>query len=353
MDVEHHKAACNGQLIHYVRAGVGDPVVLLHGWPATWYHWRKLIPLLAPHHTVVAPDLRGFGDSSKPQAGYDTRTITEDVYQLVRQLGLGRVFVVGHDMGAVHAYTYANRYPDETRALAYLDEPLPGFGYEQFAQLQPDPAMQGGFFFAHFHLVPDLPEALVAGRERLYLEFLVRRMSYDPSAFTPADLDELARGLGGPGFRGSIGVYREIGETIGRTARRRRGSSRCRCSASAERSAWASWCCTTCGRSPRTCAAASCPSAGTSSPRSGPTTWPANSCASSAPRATPKSRGRGPGPMPGPPPRRWAGYTRSGASCASRHLTGWWRGEPTPGRTMRPPSRPHASKEVGRGGRRR
>jgi pimeloyl-ACP methyl ester carboxylesterase len=214
MDVEHHKAACNGQLIHYVRAGVGDPVVLLHGWPATWYHWRKLIPLLAPHHTVVAPDLRGFGDSSKPQAGYDTRTITEDVYQLVRQLGLGRVFVVGHDMGAVHAYTYANRYPDETRALAYLDEPLPGFGYEQFAQLQPDPAMQGGFFFAHFHLVPDLPEALVAGRERLYLEFLVRRMSYDPSAFTPADLDELARGLGGPGFRGSIGVYREIGETI-------------------------------------------------------------------------------------------------------------------------------------------
>lgn len=214
MLVEHHRAACNGQLIHYVRAGAGDPVLLLHGWPATWYHWRKLIPLLAPHHTVIAPDLRGFGDSSKPQAGYDTRTIAEDVHQLVRQLGLGPVFVVGHDMGAVHAYTYANRYPDATRALAYLDEPLPGFGYEQFAQLQPDPAMQGGFFFAHFHLVPDLPEALVAGRERLYLEFLVRRMSYDPSAFTPADLDELARGLGGTGFRGSIGVYREIGETI-------------------------------------------------------------------------------------------------------------------------------------------
>jgi pimeloyl-ACP methyl ester carboxylesterase len=74
--------------------------------------------------------------------------------------------------------------------------------------------MLGGFFFAHFHLVPDLPEALVAGRERLYLEFLVRRMSYDPSAFSADALDELARGLGGTGFRGSIGAYREIGETI-------------------------------------------------------------------------------------------------------------------------------------------
>lgn len=210
----HHKALVNGQLLHYVRAGAGEPVVLLHGWPATWYHWRKLIPRLADRYTVIAPDLRGFGESSKPATGYDTRSVTADVRALVEQLGLGAAFVVGHDMGAVHAYTYANRYPHATRALAYLDEPLPGFGYEQMAQLQPDPAMQGGFFFAHFHLVPDLPEALVAGRERLYLEFLVRRMSYDPSAFTDADLDELARGLGGTGFRGSIGVYREIGETI-------------------------------------------------------------------------------------------------------------------------------------------
>ncbi|HYW30914.1 MAG TPA: alpha/beta hydrolase [Gemmatimonas sp.] len=212
--MQHHKAFCNGQILHYVRAGTGDPVVLLHGWPATWYHWRKLIPLLADTYTVIAPDLRGFGDSTKPASGYDTRTITEDVYQLVQQLGLSRPFIVGHDMGAVHAYTYANRHPDEVRGLAYLDEPLPGFGYEQFAQLQPDPAMQGGFFFAHFHLAPDLPEALVAGRERLYLSYLIRRMSYDPSAFDEADLDEYERTFGGGGFRGSIGVYREIGETI-------------------------------------------------------------------------------------------------------------------------------------------
>ena len=214
MRISHHKAFANGQLLHYVRAGAGDPVVLLHGWPATWYHWRKLIPLLADRYTVVAPDLRGFGESSKPASGYDTRSVTEDVVQLVAQLGLGPAFVVGHDMGAVHAYTYANRYPERVRGLAYLDEPLPGFGYERMAALNPDPAMQGGFFFAHFHLVPDLPEALVAGRERLYLDFIVRRLSYDPSAFTDADLDELARGLGGTGFRGSIGVYREIGETI-------------------------------------------------------------------------------------------------------------------------------------------
>ncbi|GAB4216125.1 MAG: alpha/beta hydrolase [Roseiflexaceae bacterium] len=212
--VTHHKAAVNGQIIHYVRAGQGDPLLLLHGWPATWYHWRRVIPALAQHYTVIAPDLRGFGDSSKPQSGYDTRTVTEDVYQLMRQLGFGRLFVAGHDLGAVHAYTYANQHPEDVRALAYLDEPLPGFTYEQFAGFNPDPSAQGGFWWAHFFLFPDLPEALMEGRERLVLTHLIRRMAYDMGAFSEADLDEYARTFGNGGWRGSLGVYREIGRTI-------------------------------------------------------------------------------------------------------------------------------------------
>jgi pimeloyl-ACP methyl ester carboxylesterase len=189
-------------------------VLLLHGWPATWAHWRRLIPLLAPHHTVIAPDLRGFGDSGKPSHGYDTRSVAADQRGLVQQLGHDRVLVVGHDMGAVHGYTYAAEHPAEVRALAYLDEPLPSISYENFAALKPEPFWQGGFWFAHFHLVPQLPEALTAGRERLYLQHVMSRMAYDPGVFEPAYLDELERTFGGGGLGPSIGVYREMATTI-------------------------------------------------------------------------------------------------------------------------------------------
>lgn len=215
MTATHHKAMVNGQTLHYVRQGAGTPVLLLHGWPATWTHWRKLMPLLAGKHTVIAPDLRGFGDSSKPATGYDTRSITADARALMQQLGLSKkTLVVGHDMGAVHAYTYAAEYPDEVAAFAYLDEPLPGLSYETFAALKPEPMWQGGFWFAHFHLVPQLPEALTAGRERLYLRHIITRMAYDPSVWSEADFDELERTFGGGGLGPSIGVYRDIALTI-------------------------------------------------------------------------------------------------------------------------------------------
>ena len=86
-DFDHHMAFVNGQQIHYVRAGEGPAVVLLHGWPQTWYMWRKVIPALAERYTVLAPDLRGFGQSSKPLDGYDKRTVAVDIYELVRSLG--------------------------------------------------------------------------------------------------------------------------------------------------------------------------------------------------------------------------------------------------------------------------
>ncbi len=210
----HHKAMVHGQVLHFVRAGEGPPLLLLHGWPATAYHWRKIMPLLAPHFTVIAPDLRGFGDSSKPAGGYDTRSITADVRALVKQMGFERTFIVGHDMGAVHAYTYAADHPDEVPAFAYLDEPLPGLSYESFAALKPEPFWQGGFWFAHFHLVPQLPEALTAGREGLYLRHIIGRMAYDPTVLTEADFAEITRTFGGGGLGPSIGVYRDIAITI-------------------------------------------------------------------------------------------------------------------------------------------
>jgi pimeloyl-ACP methyl ester carboxylesterase len=100
----HHTAEVNGVRLHCVTAGAGDPVVLLHGWPQTWHEWRHLIPVMASRYTVVAPDLRGFGDSDKPASGYDKRTVAEDIRQLVRHLGLREIDLVGHDIGMMVAY---------------------------------------------------------------------------------------------------------------------------------------------------------------------------------------------------------------------------------------------------------
>ena len=99
MTFSHHTASVNGIQLHYVIGGHGDPIVLLHGWPETWYAWHKVMPALAKNYTLIAPDLRGLGDSSKPATGYDGKTVAEDIHQLVTQLGFKTIFLVGHDWG--------------------------------------------------------------------------------------------------------------------------------------------------------------------------------------------------------------------------------------------------------------
>jgi alpha-beta hydrolase superfamily lysophospholipase len=101
----HHMASVNGIQLHYVIGGKGDAVVLLHGWPQTWYEWRHVMPALAKNYTVIVPDLRGLGDSSKPLTGYDGNTTAEDVYQLVSQLGFSKIFLAAHDIGSQTAYS--------------------------------------------------------------------------------------------------------------------------------------------------------------------------------------------------------------------------------------------------------
>lgn len=206
-EVTHGTAAVNGVRLHYVTAGAGDPVVLLHGWPQSWYEWRHLIPKLAEHYTVVAPDLRGFGDSDKPAAGYDKRTVAEDVYQIVRHLKLGPVKLVGHDLGAEVAYAYAAAHPDEVTHLALAETDLAGFGLEGLMDAAAFPMLwHFGFFRA-----PNVAEAVLAGRERAFVAQFVRGFAYDPSSVTEADLDEYARGLASPGgLRGGFEHYRAI-----------------------------------------------------------------------------------------------------------------------------------------------
>jgi len=203
--VEERDTQANGIGMHYAIAGTGAglPVVLLHGWPETSYAWRKLMPMLAARgHQVVAPDLRGFGGSDKLPGGYDTRTMAEDVHQLVQGLGLRRILLVGHDMGMAVAYAYAAAYPEEVDRLVLMEMVVPGFGSDELAQ---------NLWHFGFNKAPALPEALIAGREQVWLEYFYTRSATVPEAISAADVQHYVRAYAAPGaVAGSLGIYRAL-----------------------------------------------------------------------------------------------------------------------------------------------
>jgi pimeloyl-ACP methyl ester carboxylesterase len=213
----HGRAFANGILQHFVIAGEGDGksiVLLLHGWLGTWYTWRKVVPLLAGEYTVVAPDMRGLGDTDKPETGYDAETMARDVRALLETIGLGArpVVVAGHDMGAPVALVYAFDNPETVRGLVYVDEPLPGFNLDQFTRFAADNTLQ--YWWFGFHSQHNLAETLVTGKEREYLEFFLRVMVQNQSAITAGDREEYLRTFASAGgARGSFGWYRAIFQT--------------------------------------------------------------------------------------------------------------------------------------------
>ncbi len=157
-----HDATVNGTRIHYMVGGSGPAVVLVHGYTQTSHMWLPLMPLLAANHTVIVPDLRGAGHSSRPPSGYDKKTMAADVHALVRQLNIDKIQIVGHDIGLMVAYAYAAQYPTETSKVVLLDAFLPGVGNWKDVWLLRD--------LWHFHFYGPTPEALVKGRERTYFE---------------------------------------------------------------------------------------------------------------------------------------------------------------------------------------
>jgi pimeloyl-ACP methyl ester carboxylesterase len=192
-------ASVNGIQMHYVMGGQGDPVVLLHGWPETWYAWHKVMPALAQNYTVIAPDLRGLGDSSKPPTGYDGKTLAEDIHQLVTQLGFNTIFLVGHDIGTQVAYPYAAEHPTEVEKLAVMELTIPGFA----------PPGRPPIWWAIFHQTPDVPEALVEGKEMMYLSWFLRGLAFNPAAITQEDINEYVSHYSAPGgMRAGFEHYR-------------------------------------------------------------------------------------------------------------------------------------------------
>jgi pimeloyl-ACP methyl ester carboxylesterase len=198
----HRTASVNGIQMHYVIGGQGDPVVLLHGWPETWYTWRKVMPALAENYTVIAPDLRGLGDSSKPPTSYDGKTVAEDIHQLVTQLGFESIFLAGHDIGVFVVYPYAAAHPTEVNGLAVWEAPVPGFT---------PPTGRPPIWWVSFHQTPDVPESLVQGKEKEYLSWMYQNLAYNPAAITQETINEYVSKYSAPGgMRAGFEYYRAI-----------------------------------------------------------------------------------------------------------------------------------------------
>lgn len=170
--VQSHFATVNGVRLHYLEAGSGPPIILLHGFGETSHMWLPVIPTLAAAHTVIAPDLRGSGESAVPDSGYDKITMARDIHALTESRGWKSVRIVGHDIGLMVAYAYAATYPKETKRVVLMDAFIPGVGKWQNMFLLRD--------LWHFHFYGKTPLALVQGRERIYLEHFWNDFAANP-----------------------------------------------------------------------------------------------------------------------------------------------------------------------------
>jgi pimeloyl-ACP methyl ester carboxylesterase len=167
----------NGVRINYKIGGQGPVVVLLHGYTQTSHMWLPLLPVLAKNCTVIAPDLRGAGNSDRPQGGYDKKTMAKDIRELVHQLDFSEVSIVGHDIGLMVAYAYAAQYPAEVSKVVLMDAFLPGIGNWKSVWLMRD--------LWHFHFYGETPLALVKGRERIYFEHFWNDFAADRTKSVP------------------------------------------------------------------------------------------------------------------------------------------------------------------------
>ena len=201
-----------GRRLHYMIGGQGDPLLLVAGWPQSWYAWRKVMPTLAASYTVVAVDLPGIGDSDKPDTGYDTRSAAARLHELVLALGWERFFFVGHDIGCWVGYPYGAAYPKYLRKLVLIDAMVPGIAPNEGYALAPERIHRNWHFF--FNALPDLPEALISGRERTWLTWLFNAKARNPTAIEPEAVDEYVRCYSAPGgLRGGFGYYRALFES--------------------------------------------------------------------------------------------------------------------------------------------
>ncbi|MFE3215064.1 alpha/beta fold hydrolase [Streptomyces antimycoticus] len=204
----------HGVRLHAVEGGrpTGPAVVLLAGFPQTWWAWRKVMPSLAGRFHVIAIDLPGQGHSERPERGYDTHTVAAHVHAAVKALGVSTYWLVAHDIGAWVAFSLALTFESQLRGVALLDAGIPGISLPDAIPTDPDRAWKTWHFA--FHLVPDLPETLLAGRERDYVGWFLKVKALSPDTFEDAELDHYAAAVAvDGGLRASLAYYRDAAES--------------------------------------------------------------------------------------------------------------------------------------------
>lgn len=190
----NHYATVNGVQLHYVAGGRGPVLVCLPGWPQTWFSYHPIAAGLAEHYRVLLVDLRGMGSSGKPAAGYDKKTMAQDIYELLRQLGIDKAFVLGHDIGGMVASSLAFNHPEVVEKLLVADGAHPSQGLRQMPML-PVPGSFGAkmddqqpyVWWMAFNQVKGLPEQLLAGRFHLLLDYLFAYVMLDESKMSAFD----------------------------------------------------------------------------------------------------------------------------------------------------------------------
>lgn len=205
--LRHLRIRSNGIEVHCVVAGQGPAMLLLHGWPFTWFTWHRVMPELARTHTVIAPDLRGVGGSDKPAGGYDGVSLSEDAAGVLRHLGVAQATVVGHDLGVGVAFQLAARHPTLVQRLVLMESIVLGAPEaERFMNTPP--------WWVAFHNVPALPETVLVGREGAYLDWFYTQLSHQLRGISPRSRDAQVHGyLGREALRGGFEHYRAFGPT--------------------------------------------------------------------------------------------------------------------------------------------
>lgn len=207
-DVTHRAIQVNGEALHYVSAGdSGSRVLLVHGFPESWWAFRGVIPPLAAEHRVIAVDLPGFGDSAHGPGDYSSAFAAESLRQLIEQLDLGPVHLTGQDIAGPTTFRLAAQHPELIRSYAAIETGLPGFGLEMLADVT-----HGGTWHIGVMAAPGIPQMLLSGRERDFLAgYAYPAMSAKTEAITERDIDEFTRAYAKPdGFAGAIGLYRSM-----------------------------------------------------------------------------------------------------------------------------------------------
>ncbi|NEB75798.1 alpha/beta hydrolase [Streptomyces sp. SID14478] len=213
----HRWVDADGIRLHTVRGGrpAGPTVVLLAGFPQTWWAWRKVMPGLAERFHVVAVDLPGQGHSERPQGAYDTHTAASRVQAALDALGVPTYWLVAHDIGAWVAFSLALKHEERLHGVALLDAGIPGITLPDAVPTDPEQAWKTWHFA--FHLVPELPETLLTGREREYVDWFLKAKTLLPDTFDDAEVDHYAAALAAEGgLRASLAYYRDATESARR-----------------------------------------------------------------------------------------------------------------------------------------